>query len=83
MQNEISLRNHMSFILFSSGFLLLISSLYFEGSMTKPVMMIIGVAMIISAALHEYVSNKRNQTMIEIFSLVLILLWGLFHLMIW
>ena len=83
MLSEIRPKDNMGFILISTGFLLLISSLYFEDTMAKPVMMIIGVAMIITAALHEYVSKKRHQTVIEVFSLVLILLWGILHLLIW
>lgn len=83
MHIDISLRNNMGFVLTSTGFLVLVSSLYFEDSMAKPFLLFIGASMIISAVLHEYMSRKRHQTLIEVFSLVLILLWGIFHLMIW
>lgn len=83
MNSEISLRENMGFILISTGFLLLVSSLYFEDTMAKPMMMIIGIGMILTAALHEYGTKKRHQTIIEVFSMVLILLWGILHLLIW
>lgn len=83
MNSEISLRDNMGFILISAGFLLLVSSLYFEDTMAKPLMMILGIGMILTAAHHEYGIKKRHQTTIEVFSLILILLWGILHLMIW
>jgi len=83
MNLEMSLRKNMGFVLTSAGFLLLVGSLYFEHSPAKPVMMFIGTAMIFAAVLHEHLSRKRHQTLIEVFSLILILLWGIVHLMVW
>lgn len=83
MNSEIRLRDNMGFVLISAGFLLLISSLYFEETLAKPVMMVSGLGLIIAAVIQEYVIQKRHQTIIEVFSLILILLWGILHLMIW
>lgn len=83
MQNEISFKENTGFILISTGFLILITSLYFEHTRVKPVMMITGIVLMLAAALNEAITKKRNQTLMETFSLVLILLWGILHIMIW
>lgn len=80
---EKNIRNSASMILLSLGFLLMLMALLIEEDMIKLVSGVVGILLILSAALYQYAKENRQRTWIEVFCIGFILLWGIVHLAFW
>lgn len=83
MTYEKNIRNSASIMFLSLGFLLMLLALLFEDDMFKLVSGVVGILLILAAALYQYALENRQRTLIEVCCMGIILLWGIVHLALW